>query len=63
VFEREPLPPEHPFWAHPRVVVHPHSAAATPRYWAREQALVLDNWARYREGRELRNVVDLAAGY
>jgi phosphoglycerate dehydrogenase-like enzyme len=63
VFEREPLPPGHPFWAHPRVLVHPHSAAATARYWEREQALVLDNWARYRSGRELLNVVDLGAGY
>ena len=26
VFEREPLPPEHPFWAHPRVLVQPHVA-------------------------------------
>jgi hypothetical protein len=38
-------------------------AAVTPRYWAREQALVLENWARYREGRELLNVVDMGAGY
>ncbi len=63
VFEREPLPPDHPFWVHPRVLVHPHSAAVTPRYWEREQALVVENWARYREGRELLNVVDPAAGY
>jgi phosphoglycerate dehydrogenase-like enzyme len=63
VFEREPLPAEHPFWGHPRVLVHPHVAAVTPRYWAREQALVLENWTRYREGRELLNVVDMGAGY
>jgi phosphoglycerate dehydrogenase-like enzyme len=63
VFEREPLPAEHPFWAHPRVLVHPHVAGVTPRYWAREQALVLENWARYRQRRELLNVVDMGAGY
>ena len=63
VFEREPLPPEHPFWGHPRVLVHPHVAAATAGFWAREQALVLENWTRYREGRELLNVVDTGAGY
>jgi phosphoglycerate dehydrogenase-like enzyme len=62
-FEREPLPPEHPFWGHPRVLVQPHVAGVTPRYWAREQALVLENWARYRERREMLNVVDLGAGY
>ncbi len=63
VFEREPLPAGDPLWAHPKVLVHPHSAAATPAYWTRQQALVLENWARYREGRELLNVVDLSAGY
>jgi phosphoglycerate dehydrogenase-like enzyme len=63
VFDKEPLPPGHRFWTHPAVLVHPHVAAVTPRYWDREQALVLDNWARYREGRELVNVVDLGAGY
>ena len=29
VFHDEPLPPEHPFWKHPRVIVTPHVAAAT----------------------------------
>src|SRR5690606_2035349 len=27
VFRTEPLPPEHPYWAHPRVTVTPHVAA------------------------------------
>lgn len=31
VFRTEPLPPEHPFWHHPRVHVTPHVAAATLR--------------------------------
>jgi phosphoglycerate dehydrogenase-like enzyme len=63
VFDREPLPADDPFWAHPQVLVHPHVAAVTPGYWRREQELVLENWARYREGRELLNTVDLSAGY
>jgi phosphoglycerate dehydrogenase-like enzyme len=63
VFDREPLPEAHPFWSHPRILVHPHVAAVTPAYWAREEALVLENWARLREGRTLVNVVDLRAGY
>jgi glyoxylate/hydroxypyruvate reductase A len=29
VFHQEPLPPEHPFWRHPRVIVTPHVSAAT----------------------------------
>jgi len=63
VFDQEPLPADHRFWAHPRVLVHPHVAAVTPGFWAREQTLVLENWKRYREGRELLNVVDPSAGY
>lgn len=63
VFHKEPLPAEHRFWTHPRVLVHPHVAAVTPNFWAREQELVLENWKRYREGKQLLNVVDLSAGY
>ena len=29
VFRTEPLPPEHPYWAHPRVTVTPHIASET----------------------------------
>lgn len=29
VFRNEPLPPEHPFWTHPRIRVSPHCAAVT----------------------------------
>jgi phosphoglycerate dehydrogenase-like enzyme len=63
VFAEEPLPAGHPFWAHPRVLICPHASAVTPRVWDRQLELVLDNWARLRAGRELRNRVDLVAGY
>jgi phosphoglycerate dehydrogenase-like enzyme len=63
VFAEEPLPAGHPFWTHPRVLICPHASAVTPRVWDRQLELVLDNWARLRAGRELRNRVDLVAGY
>lgn len=63
VFGEEPLPAGHPFWTHERVLVCPHVSAVSPRFWERELELVLDNWTRYRAGRELRNRVDLVAGY
>ena len=31
VFRIEPLPQDHPFWAHPRITVTPHTSARTLR--------------------------------
>jgi len=63
VFAVEPLPPDHPFWGHPRVLVSPHVSAVTDRFWERETALMVDNIRRYLAGAPLTNVVDLEAGY
>jgi len=61
VFEREPLPPEHPFWRHPRVTVTPHVASLTdPAAAAR---LVADVWGRLVRGEPQRYRVDPARGY
>jgi glyoxylate/hydroxypyruvate reductase A len=61
VFRTEPLPAEHPFWGHPKVILTPHAASITiPRSVAPQ---VVDNLARLREGRPLTNVVDVAVGY
>lgn len=63
VFAIEPLPPDHPFWDHPRVLVSPHAAAVTSRYWERETALMLENIRRYLARQPLVNLVDQEAGY
>ena len=63
VFATEPLPPGHPFWTHPRVLVSPHVAAVTARFWERETGLIVENIGRYLAGAPLVNVVDLEAGY
>jgi len=61
VFREEPLPPGHPFWSHPRIVVTPHIAAATnPRTAA---PVVADALRRMAEGRKLLNLVDRQQGY
>jgi glyoxylate/hydroxypyruvate reductase A len=61
VFHTEPLPPDHPFWTHPRVVVTPHIASLTnPETAARA---IADNIARCESGKALRNVVDFSMGY
>ncbi len=63
VFRQEPLPEQHPFWGHPRVLVSPHVSCVSERFWERETALIEDNIRRYRGGKRLKNVVDLDAGY
>lgn len=63
VFDREPLPPGHRFWRHPRVLVTPHVSGVTDRFWDRETALLTDNVRRYRTGRRLRNLVNLDREY
>jgi glyoxylate/hydroxypyruvate reductase A len=61
VFEPEPLPPAHPFWAHPRIVMTPHAASITiPRSAAPQ---VVENIHRAGDGRPLLNRVDFTAGY
>ena len=61
VFDTEPLPAEHPFWRHPRVLVTPHVASITVPDSAAKA--VVDNIRRYEAGEGLENVVDLDQGY
>ncbi|HYM31496.1 MAG TPA: NAD(P)-dependent oxidoreductase, partial [Candidatus Cybelea sp.] len=61
VFPREPLPPAHAFWSHPKVTVTPHNASDTvPDSVA---AQIADNIRRAKRGEPLINVVDPARGY
>jgi len=61
VFRVEPLPTEHPFWAHPRVTVTPHIAATTRAATAAQ--VIADNVARGEAGLPLLHQVDRARGY
>ncbi|TWT03069.1 glyoxylate/hydroxypyruvate reductase A [Reyranella sp. CPCC 100927] len=61
VFHVEPLPGDHPFWAHPKIKVTPHIAGPTNPRTAAES--VADNVRRLRAGRPLLNQIDRAAGY
>lgn len=64
VFAKEPLAAESPLWHLPHVLWTPHVSGVSPRrFWDRLQALFLENWARYRAGESLRNLVDKHAGY
>ena len=60
-FRVEPLPPDHPFWAHPRVTVTPHIASATRPETA--SRAIAENVRRGEAGEPLLNLVDRARGY
>jgi glyoxylate/hydroxypyruvate reductase A len=61
VFRTEPLPPDHPFWRHEKVVVTPHVAAATnPETAVR---VVAETFRRARDGEPLAGVVDRTSRY
>jgi phosphoglycerate dehydrogenase-like enzyme len=61
VSEPEPLPPDHPLWDAPGVVITPHLAGDTAAAARRAFALVGEQVRRYMRGEPLRNVVE--SGY
>jgi len=60
VFEQEPLPPEHPLWDAPNVLITPHTAGYGPFLDDRRLEIIVDNAKRFVKGLQLRNVVDKA---
>jgi phosphoglycerate dehydrogenase-like enzyme len=58
VFETEPLPPESPFWDHPRVSLTGHCSGITGGQNDRNEALFLENLGRFTAGAALLNVAD-----
>lgn len=61
VFRTEPLPPEHPFWAHPNVTVTPHIASETRPVTAAQ--VICKNIRRGETGLPFLHLVDRQLGY
>ena len=60
----EPLPADHPLWTAPNTIHSMHlSGRSQTRMFMRAAALFLDNARAFAEGRPMKNVVDLDAGY
>lgn len=57
VTEPEPLPPGHPLWTLPGVLISPHVGGNTSAFLPRARRLVADQLARFAEGRPLQSVV------
>lgn len=61
VFRTEPLPEDHPFWQHDRIVITPHIASVTNQGEAAR--ILAENYRNLVTGRPLAFEVDRSAGY
>jgi len=61
VFRTEPLPDDHPFWAHPRVTVTPHIASETRPQTAAQT--IAENIRRGEAGEPFLHLVNRQLGY
>ncbi|MBU1137954.1 MAG: glyoxylate/hydroxypyruvate reductase A [Proteobacteria bacterium] len=61
VFREEPLPAEHPFWGHEKILITPHCSSVTdPRSVAPQ---IVQNYRLMRGSMPLLNQVDMLRGY
>jgi glyoxylate/hydroxypyruvate reductase A len=61
VTDPEPLPADHAFWSHPKILLTPHVASVTQAETAARA--VVDNIRRHRAGQDLIGLVDRMRGY
>lgn len=60
VTDPEPLPPEHPLWHCPNLLLTPHIGGSTPQFSPRALATAAAELRRYMRGEPLHNVVQAA---
>jgi phosphoglycerate dehydrogenase-like enzyme len=63
VYDTEPLPAGHPFYALENVLLSPHSADHTVDWTAQAMRFFLEQFERYRKGEPVLNVVKKELGY
>jgi len=61
VFRQEPLPPDHPFWGHPKIQMTPHVAAVTLIVPTARQ--IAGKIRRFHAGEPVSGLVDRTRGY
>ncbi|HYJ35188.1 MAG TPA: NAD(P)-dependent oxidoreductase [Rhizomicrobium sp.] len=57
VTDPEPLPPEHPLWRAPNLMITPHLTTDTPRFMGRAFAFAAAQAQRFVQGQKLLNIV------
>jgi phosphoglycerate dehydrogenase-like enzyme len=63
VTDPEPLPPDHPLWRMPGVVITPHVGGFAADSFEKRWRVARENVRRYVAGEKLLEVVDLERGY
>lgn len=63
VFPQEPLPPDHPLWSTPNVIVTPHTSGFRQGHWDDVVQLFGDNIERWLRGEPLKFRVEPELGY
>jgi phosphoglycerate dehydrogenase-like enzyme len=63
VYSPEPLPPDHPLWSAPNVILTPHTSGFRHGHWDEVVELFAENLARFERGEELRFRVMPELGY
>lgn len=63
VTDPEPLPPKHPLFTHPKVIVTPHQSGNTEGEMDIATQICLENLKRIEKGDKVVNEVDFTRGY
>jgi len=63
VFPQEPLPPDHPLWTSPNVILTPHTSGFRAGHWDEVVELFAENLQRFLTGESLRFEVRPELGY
>ena len=63
VFPKEPLPPEHPLWKAPNVILTPHTSGFRQGHWDEVIEMFGDNLDRFLKGEPLKYQVQPDLGY
>lgn len=63
VFSQEPLPPDHPLWKAPNLLITPHVSGFSPNYKERAGEMFVENLKRYLHDEPLMNLYHLDRHY
>ena len=63
VTDPEPLPPDHPLWKAPNVIITPHISSGSDLPREQRWMVARENLRRYIAGERMLSVVDLERGY